>query len=64
MIRQCCQCKKIAVDGHWVYPRFNQLAGQEISHGYCDRCFSKVKRQIRSQHCGVAAIRRFISRFF
>ncbi|MCE5229572.1 hypothetical protein LLG95_08250 [bacterium] len=47
MIRQCCQCKKIWMNGRWVFPRLSQLEGQEISHGYCDDCFSITIKQVR-----------------
>ncbi|MEN6626671.1 MAG: hypothetical protein ABFD69_10640 [Candidatus Sumerlaeia bacterium] len=49
MLRQCCQCKRIWVNGRWVFPRLSQLEGQEVSHGYCDDCFSVTIKQVRRQ---------------
>jgi hypothetical protein len=52
MIRQCCQCKRICVDGQWVYPRLYQLAGVEISHGYCEACFAATIQSIHDRERG------------
>ena len=65
MIRQCCQCQKIEVNGEWVYPRFNQLENQEVSHGYCEACFAICKKQLRKHRRSAAPIyRRWLPRFF
>ena len=34
------------IDGRWVYPRFSQLEGQDVTHGYCDECFADCRREI------------------
>ena len=49
MLRQCCECKRIWVNGKWVFPRLSQLAGADISHGYCNRCFEKTMRRIHQR---------------
>jgi hypothetical protein len=64
MIRQCCQCKKIEVGGHWVYPRFNQLEGQDISHGYCEECFAICKKQYHAQLYAAPVWKRWVTRLF
>lgn len=46
MLLQCCQCRKVMIDGRWVYPRFSQLEGQDVTHGYCDECFADCRREI------------------
>lgn len=48
MIRQCCECKRIWLDGRWVYPRTSELENQDISHGYCEECFIRQMALIRS----------------
>jgi hypothetical protein len=63
MIHQCCQCRKIEVDGHWVYPRFSQLDGQDVSHGYCPTCFAAVKRQIQANLHAASVLTRWKWRF-
>jgi hypothetical protein len=62
MIRQCCQCKKIEVNGEWVYPRFRQLAGGDISHGYCEKCFEAYKKKLNRQLHGRPSWRQWLGR--
>ena len=46
MLRQCCECRRIWVDDRWVYPLAHQIQGRDISHGYCDQCFSRFIEKI------------------
>ena len=41
LIKQCCQCKRVQIDGKWGFPRYRLLIDKEISHGYCEDCFSR-----------------------
>jgi len=63
MIRQCCQCKKIEIDGRWIYPRFSQLTGQDISHGYCDECLKAFKKQLQHHLRGSSSWKSWVQRF-
>lgn len=56
MIRQCCECKRIWINGNWVSPRPRQLEYEEVSHGYCEACFVEQMKIIRSLN-KVAAVR-------
>ena len=49
MIRQCCQCKRVWKDGRWAYARLSQLENNDVSHGYCEDCFSKQVSKIERQ---------------
>lgn len=64
MIRQCCQCKKIEVSGHWVNPRLHELDGQDVSHGYCETCFGIVRRQMQEHHPDSSGFKRWMHRLF
>ncbi len=44
MTRQCCVCKMVYVDGKWVKKQISN--NEEVTHGYCDRCFKKVMKKI------------------
>ena len=64
MIRQCCQCKKIWKDGHWVFPRYSELGNHDVTHCYCEECFKDQMLHIQSRNhsrlglvLGVEAIR-------
>lgn len=47
---QCCVCKRIRKDDHWVRPaRTEAVNAAAMSHGYCPRCASKVLEDIRAQ---------------
>lgn len=48
MIRQCCECKKIWIEGEWVEPVTGQLENQDITHGYCEECFVKQMQIIHN----------------
>lgn len=48
MIRQCCECKRVWVQGRWVLPTEGDLERQDISHGYCETCFVKQMQIIHS----------------
>jgi hypothetical protein len=54
MVRQCCVCKKVHRDGRWVLPRSEDLAGREITHGYCESCYQELKLALAE----IASVRR------
>ena len=39
MIRQCCECRRVWENDHWVVVPEEQLEGKDVTHGYCDECF-------------------------
>lgn len=46
---QCCVCKRVRREGHWVRLKRAETLRDNVSHGYCPRCASKVLEDIRSQ---------------
>lgn len=46
MLRQCCVCKKIHVDGKWVQPTPEQIDHDNITHGYCEECYKDFMRTV------------------
>jgi len=38
MIRECCVCRRIENDGHWIR-NYLAVAHQLVSHVYCPSCF-------------------------
>ncbi|MFA4871838.1 MAG: hypothetical protein WC610_02150 [Patescibacteria group bacterium] len=53
MIKQCCVCKRFYVDGKWVKKQISN--NKEVTHGYCDRCFKKVMKEIHQKKIHQAA---------
>ncbi|MBN2307414.1 MAG: hypothetical protein JXR94_00495 [Candidatus Hydrogenedentes bacterium] len=47
MIVQCCVCKKVRKDGHWVELRTPLRKGAFVSHGYCPVCAAKAFEEVR-----------------
>ena len=46
MRQQCCECRKVKqADGTWKH-EIEQIV-DEISHGYCDVCGAKAKKEVR-----------------
>ncbi len=48
MVVQCCACGKIRKGNMWRDPYFRELAGMEISHGYCPVCALRALIEVES----------------
>ena len=46
MIRQCCVCKRIFVDGEWVHPSSDPLDYEDVTHGYCELCYEDFMQTV------------------
>jgi hypothetical protein len=51
LLRMCCECKAIDIgNDNWMrenmnptlYRRFLKFRGENITHGYCEECSSKL----------------------
>lgn len=51
ILRMCCVCKKIEVEGEWVgeteYPNYQEKVNKHnLTHGYCPVCLEKAKKEV------------------
>ncbi len=46
MVRQCCVCKKVLRRQSWVDPRPMDLEQENITHGFCDRCYEEYLKSL------------------
>lgn len=46
MIKKCCVCSRIKVEGKWQR-NTSSFAEEKITHAYCPSCFSKTMIRVR-----------------
>lgn len=57
MIRQCCVCSKIDLDGNWVKPASDSFVkGICITHTYCPSCLELAQAEHKQQLTALSAI--------
>ena len=49
MIKKCCVCSKVEVEGQWQ-SGIIALPTTRISHAYCPSCFTKAMARIKRFH--------------
>jgi hypothetical protein len=55
MTVQCCKCKRILVDGHWVRPT-TDIEGP-MSHSYCPQCLLEATIEIFNERASGSHVR-------
>jgi len=50
MFTQCCVCKKIRENNHWLHVPDYIVANASISHGYCPDCALTATRELDMLH--------------
>ena len=48
MTVQCCLCKRVRKQQHWVDPEIDMVDMADTSHGYCPKCAAKAFAEIRA----------------
>ena len=53
---QCCKCKRVKLNGSWVYA--TQHIHEPISHGYCPKCADATKLEFFCEQASQTPFRR------
>ncbi len=53
---QCCKCKRMKLNGRWVFAKHH--IHESISHGYCPKCADATKLEFFSERASQTTFHR------